>query len=160
MAGRGSWQMSLLNADLTPALTLPPAVPPPSLETGSPRTGPLLSYSHPGSTGGGALGARPQAHFEVTFLSKCLTGLKPWTLMYKVPSRTYSGQPLGLRHLLLQLLVLETETWDFAGVPVAKTLGSQCRGPGSIPSHRTRSHVLQPKIVYASRKIQCSQINK
>lgn len=113
MAGRGSWQMSLLNADLTPALTLPPAAPPPSPETGSPRTGPLLSYSHPGSTGGGALGARPQAHFEVTFLSKCLTGLKPWTLMYKVPSRTYSGQPLGLRHLLLQLLVLETETWDF-----------------------------------------------
>ena len=152
--------MSLLNIDLTPALTLPPAAPPPSPETGSPGTCRLLSHSHAGSTGGEALGARPQAHFEVTFLSKCLTGLKPWTLMYKVPSRTHSGQPLGLRHLLLQLLVLEMETWDFPGVPVAKTLGSQCRGQGSIPGHRSRSHVLQPKIVYASTKTQCSQINK
>lgn len=79
---------------------------------------------------GGALGACPQAHFEVTFLPKGLTGLKPWTLMYKVPSRTHSGQPLGLRHLLLQLLVLEMETWDFPDVSVAKTPGSQCSGPG------------------------------
>ena len=32
---------------------------------------------------------------------------------------------------------------DFPGGPVAKTLHSQCRGPGSIPDQGTRSHMLQ-----------------
>ena len=32
---------------------------------------------------------------------------------------------------------------DFPGGPVAKTLSSQCRGPGSIPGQGARSHMLQ-----------------
>ena len=34
---------------------------------------------------------------------------------------------------------------DFPGGPVAKTLCSQCRGPGSIPGQGTRAHMLQLK---------------
>ena len=45
----------------------------------------------------------------------------------------------------------KTEIWilwnhligDFPGGPVAKTLSSHCRGPGSIPGQGTRSHMLQ-----------------
>ena len=36
--------------------------------------------------------------------------------------------------------------WDFPGGPVAKTLGSQCRGLGSIPGQGTRSHILQLRV--------------
>ena len=44
---------------------------------------------------------------------------------------------------------------DFPGGPVAKTLSSQCRGPGQ----GTGSHMLQIKISCAATKTQCSQIN-
>ena len=46
---------------------------------------------------------------------------------------------------------------------MAKTLGSQCRGLGSIPGQGTRSHMLQLKIVHATGKIEdspCNPINK
>ena len=36
-----------------------------------------------------------------------------------------------------------TKEGDFPGGPVAKTLRSQCRGPGLIPGQGTRSHLLQ-----------------
>ena len=35
---------------------------------------------------------------------------------------------------------------DFPGGPVAKTLYSQCRGPGSIPGWGTRSHMLRLRL--------------
>ena len=49
---------------------------------------------------------------------------------------------------------------DFTGSPLAKTLGSQCRGPGFDPYQGTRSHMPQLKIPSAATKTQCSQINK
>ena len=35
--------------------------------------------------------------------------------------------------------------WDFPGDPMAKTLSSQCRGPGFNPWSGTRSHMPQLK---------------
>ena len=47
----------------------------------------------------------------------------------------------------------------FPGGPVAKTPGSQCRGPGSIPGQGTRSQMQQLSSP-AVTKTQRSQINK
>ena len=44
--------------------------------------------------------------------------------------------------------------WDFADCPVAKTLSSQCRGPGSTPGQETRCYMPQLKGLHATRKIQ------
>ena len=60
--------------------------------------------------------------------------------------------------------------WDFPGGPVAKTPCSQCRGSG-FPGRGARSHGPQlkilhaatkkkKKILHATTKTQCSQINK
>ena len=49
---------------------------------------------------------------------------------------------------------------DLPGGPGTKTPHSQCRGQGSIPRQGTRSHMLQPKILHAKTKTQCSQMNK
>ena len=38
---------------------------------------------------------------------------------------------------------------DFSGGPVAKTLRSQCRDPGSTPGQGTRSHILQLRPISA-----------
>ena len=59
----------------------------------------------------------------------------------------------------------ERQGRSFPGGPVAKTLHSQCRSPGSMTSQRTRSHMLQLrvcmlqlKILHATTKICCNQI--
>ena len=46
------------------------------------------------------------------------------------------------------------------GSPVAKTLCSQCGGPGLISCQGTRSHMPQLKILHAATKTQHSQVNK
>ena len=56
-------------------------------------------------------------------------------------------------------MTLRNSPWDFLGSPVAKTLCSQSRGPGSIPGQGTRSHMLRLQVLCAATKIQCSQIN-
>ena len=43
---------------------------------------------------------------------------------------------------------------------MAKALNSQDGGPGLIPGQGTRFHMLQLKIMHASTKTQCSQINE
>ena len=40
-------------------------------------------------------------------------------------------------------------TWIFPGGPVAKTLHSQCKGPGFDSGWGTRSHMLKIKILHA-----------
>ena len=50
--------------------------------------------------------------------------------------------------------------WDSPGGPEAKTLCSQCRGPGSIPGQGTRSRRPKLKILHATTKTWHSQINK
>ena len=40
---------------------------------------------------------------------------------------------------------------NFPGGPVAKASSSQCRGPGSIPDQGTRFHMLQLKILHATK---------
>ena len=54
----------------------------------------------------------------------------------------------------------KSQSWDFPGGPVAKTLSSQCRGPGSIPGQGTRSHMPQWRSKILCAITQGSQINK
>ena len=48
--------------------------------------------------------------------------------------------------LTLVRMAIITKTGNFPGVPVAKTLCSQYRGPGSILGQGTRSHMLQLRV--------------
>ena len=48
--------------------------------------------------------------------------------------------------------MFKLSSWDFPGVPVVKTLCSKAGGLGSIPGQRTRSHMLQLKILCASTR--------
>ena len=50
--------------------------------------------------------------------------------------------------------------WDFPGGPVAKTPGSQFRGPGFKPGQGTSSHMPRLKIPHAATKTQCSKLGK
>ena len=58
------------------------------------------------------------------------------------------------------LLFKKSPLRDFPGGPVAKTLLSQCRGPGFCPSSGNKSCMPQFKIPCDSAKTQSSQINK
>lgn len=48
---------------------------------------------------------------------------------------------------------------DFPDDPVAKTCTPKAGGLGLTPGQGTRSHILQLKILSATTKIWCSQIN-
>ena len=56
--------------------------------------------------------------------------------------------------------MFKLSSWDLPGVPVVKTLRSKAGGLGSIPGQRTRSHMLQLKILRATTRTWHSQINK
>ena len=69
--------------------------------------------------------------------------------------RKWVEKVMSLKHVLFSLvksvilspekfLLSRFEDRDFSGDPVAKTLGCQCRGLGSIPGQGNRPHVLQP----------------
>ena len=68
--------------------------------------------------------------------------------------------------ILIRLIQIEWEKQlkklhrDFPGGPVAETLSSQCRGPGSIPGQGTRSHTTQWRLKILCAITQGSQINK
>ena len=49
---------------------------------------------------------------------------------------------------------------DFPGHPLAKTLSSQCRVPGSIPGWGTKSHMPQLNTPHAVNKTWCNQRGK
>ena len=51
------------------------------------------------------------------------------------------------------------QVWELLGGPAGKRMHSQCRGPRSNPRQGTRSHVLWPKIPYATVKTRGSQAN-
>ena len=48
--------------------------------------------------------------------------------------------------------MFKLSSWDFPGVPVVKTLCSKAGGLGLIPGQRTRSHMLQLKILCAATR--------
>ena len=45
--------------------------------------------------------------------------------------------------------------WNFPGGPVAKTLRSQCKGPGSIPGWGNRSHMPQLSFLATTKDLAC-----
>ena len=87
---------------------------------------------------------------------------RPWRLQSQEQCLTHHRQPLGRPHLWVQILQFIHHTgnqrycqnlwycslrkWifgDFPAGPVAKTLHSQCKGPGSISGLKIKSHILQ-----------------
>ena len=74
----------------------------------------------------------------------------PWTAAHQAPpSMDFPGKSTGVGHHCLLCVKdywgkSEEHDGDFPGDPVAKTLGCQCRGLGSIPGQGNRPHVLQP----------------